>query len=181
MVAMSVFLVVVAGVFACHLFGMRMMEITRTKLNTSRDARKTLNLLISEVRAAKVVLIGTGTLTTFAEVGNNLTQSGNGIQICLTTNTNTFIRYFVDNSSKSLKRVTNGSSLATTVATSITNTIAFAAEDYSGKRLTNEQNNCVVDVTLQFSRLENATVPMGSTNYFKSYQLKTKISRRTLD
>ena len=78
-----------------NIFGLRMMQITRAKLGANDEARKAIGKLVSEVRSAKLVKIGTGSLSTFTEVGVDTLQKGSALQLyTIDDNTNQFIRYF---------------------------------------------------------------------------------------
>ena len=180
MITMALVLIVLAAVLSCHLFGMRLFEVTKAKLGASDEARGAISTLISEIRSAKVLRIGSGTLASFAEVIPNQPQVGNAIQIYPSLNTNAFIRYFWDASDQKLKRATNDATEAYVVAHAISNQIVFTAEDYSGRILTNHENNRVIGLSLQFYQLQYPAVPIGPGNHYDYYQLRTKITRRAL-
>jgi len=114
--------------------------------------------MMGEIREAKILRIGSGNLTGFNEVGVNTQQIGSAIQIYPTLNTNTFVRYYWDSADKRLKRTVNGSSFTAIVANSITNQLVFTAEDSGGNILTNNENNRVIGLTLQFYQLEYPVV-----------------------
>lgn len=177
----SLLMLIMAGMLGVHIGGLRMYEITRAKLGASDDARRALNLLITEVKEAKTVRIGSGGLGGFTEVSPNAPQIGSAIQIYATTNTNTFVRYFWNSTSRQLERTTNGSSSATVVAHAITNSLVFRAENAQGVLLTNNQNNRVISLQLQFNQLINPAVQIGPGQLFDSYQIRSKITRRALE
>jgi len=178
MITMALVLIVLAAVLSCHLFGMRLFELTKAKLGASDEARGAISTLISEIRSAKKLRIGSGTLASFAEVIPNQPQVGNAIQIYPTINTNSFIRYFWDSTDQKLKRATNDAAEAYVVAHSISNQIVFTAEDYAGQVLTNNDNNRVIGLSLQFYQLQYPAVSIGPGNHYDYYQLRTKITRR---
>lgn len=181
MVSMAILMVVLAGVLSAHLFGGRLFQITRGKLGANQEARKALSLLIDEVRSAKLVKVGTGTAVSFAEPGLNQAQTGSALQVYAGTDTNSFVRYFWDAGGKQLKRMVNGAGAVSVVAHSITNSVIFAAEDYSGRVLTNNQNNRVIAMTLQFYQIQYPIIFIGPGQYFDFYQLSTRITRRALE
>ncbi len=181
LVTMAVMLIVMAAVLSCHMFGFRMFEITKAKLGASDEARAAVSAMVSEIRSAKLLRIGDGNLGNFTEVGINSQQQGSAIQIHPTTDTNSFVRYFWDSADNKLKRTTNGATSIFVVANSISNQMVFTAEDYAGNILTNNENNRVIGVTLQFFQLQYPAVAIGPGNYFDFYQLRTKITRRTLE
>ena len=181
MVTMGVTLLVMAGVLSSHMFGLRMFEMTKAKLGASDEARAAISKMIDEVRGAKVLRIGQGDLASFTEVAVNASQSGSAIQIHPTTNLNSFVRYFWDVADNKLKRTTNGASSVSVVAHAISNQMVFTSEDYRGVILTNNENNRVIGLTLQFYQLQYPAVSIGPGNYYDFYQLRTKITRRTLE
>lgn len=180
MISLSLFSVLLLILISVHLFGLRLFEITRAKLSANDDARRALNRLMSEVRSAKIIRIGSGNAQTFTEIPPNTLQEGSAIQINATTNTNTFVRYFLDPSAHRLDRVTDRSAVQP-IADYITNTLIFTSEDFAGNILTNNENNRVIGLTLQFYQLEYPLAPIGQGYLFDFYQLHTRITRRMLE
>jgi Tfp pilus assembly protein PilW len=181
MIAGTLLTVILAGMVTAHLFGMRMFEITKAKLGANDEARQAITLMMNEIRTAKLVEIGSGNLTNFTEIPVNTPQRGSAVQIYPTVSTNQYVRYFWDEESKKLKRTTNGSTSVSIVANSITNNIVFAAEDQAGNTLTNNENNRVIALTLQFYQIQYPIVQIGPGQYYDFYQLRTKITRRALE
>jgi hypothetical protein len=181
MVTMVLILMVTTAVFATHIFGLRMFEMVKAKLGASDEARAAISAMIAEIRSAKIIRIGTGDLSSFTEIAPTASQIGNSIQIYSTTSTNNYVRYYWDNTDQKLKRTTNGLSFVKIVANSISNNLVFTSEDYTGNVLTNNENNRVIGLTLHFYQLEFPYVKIGPGNYYDFYQLRTKITRRTLE
>jgi prepilin-type N-terminal cleavage/methylation domain-containing protein len=181
MVTMSLFMMVMAGVLGAHLFGARLFEITKAKLGANDEARHAISMLSDEIRTAKLVKIGRGNLSGFTEVAPTVEQVGSAIQIHQTTDTNNFIRYFWDAGDSRLKRTTNGSTAVSIVANSITNEMVFTSEDFTGRILTDNENNRVIGLTLRFYQIAYPTVQIGPGHYYDFYQLRTKITRRALE
>lgn len=181
LISTGIFVFLIAGLLSSHIFGIKLFEISKAKLVASEDARKAVSSMVTEIRNAKILRIGNGTLTSFTEVGVDSSQVGSAIQIYPTTNTNTYVRYFWSNVDKKLKRTTNGTSAFEVIANSVSNQMVFSAEDYAGNILTNNENNRVISLLLQFYQLENPLIPIGPGNYYDYYQLRTKITRRTLE
>ena len=96
LVAMSIMVLVLIGVLAVQFFGMKLFQLTKSKLGASDDARKAIDLLVTEIRVAKMIRIGNGGLGSpnFTDCGPNTPQQGGAIQIYATTNTNSFVRYY---------------------------------------------------------------------------------------
>jgi prepilin-type N-terminal cleavage/methylation domain-containing protein len=181
LVAMGIFVGLMAMMMVANMFGIRMHEMTKVKLGASDEARRAVNLLSSEIRSAKIIRIGNGNATEFAEVPINTPQQGSAIQIHPTTNTADFVRYFWDNADSRLKRTLNGSNIVTVVANFITNQLVFTSEDGLGNVLTNNQNNRVIGLKLEFYQLQYPVTKIGPGNYYDYYRLSTKVTRRALE
>lgn len=181
LVTMTLFLIVMAAIISSHAFGLKMYELTKSKLGASDEARSAISKLMGEVRNGKVIRIGNGNLSSFTEVPIDTTQKGSAIQIYPTTSTNTFVRYFWDSSDRKVKRTTDGASSVQVVVNSVSNEFVFTAEDYRGNILTNNENNRVIGLTFQFYQLQYPIVAIGPGKLYDFYQLRTKITRRTLE
>ena len=58
LIAMTVFLLMVGGIIAANLFGLRMFQITETKLNVTTWSRQTIEEISAEVHACNTVWVG---------------------------------------------------------------------------------------------------------------------------
>jgi prepilin-type N-terminal cleavage/methylation domain-containing protein len=182
LVTMAIFAIVVGGFLALHLSGLKMQEVTRMKLGASDDARRSLSRLVDDVRGAGLVRVGQGTVESFVEAAPGTAQAGNAIQVYpLKSDTNRYVRYVLDLDDQRLKRVESDSDAVIVLAHAVTNDAPFAAEDHNGHLQTNAFNNRVIDLTLQFGQLMNPNMAVGPGNYYDSYQLRTKITRRALE
>lgn len=171
---MTVFLLVVGGIVSANLFGLRMFQITETKLNVTTWSRQTIEQITGEIHACNslsILTIDTNGNSTGLLDGE--TQQGNALQIYPTANTNNYIVYFVNLADQTFRR-TDQSSNTVILADSVTNTIAFSAQDFSGNVLTNIQNNQVIHLTLEFYQPERF---MQGADYYK---LETAVTRRGL-
>lgn len=180
LVTMVTMVVVMGALMANYLYGLKMVEFTKPKLGASDEARNAISLLVQEIRSAFLIRIGEGSLATFKEVDPNTPQVGSAIQIYPTTNLTNFVRYYWDPADRKLKRTSDGLASVFVVANSVSNQLVFTAEDFSGRVLTNNYNNRVVGLTLQFYQIQYPIVPVGEGNYYDYYQLRTKITRRTI-
>jgi len=179
LVTMSIIVLVTGAMLAVHLCGLQMFELTKVKLGASDDARTALGKLSSEIRSAKIIRIGEGTATSFTEAGQDQPQRGGAIQIYSSTNTNFYVRYYLDGDNL-MRNVTNSTAVST-VAHSISNNIVFTAENFRGQTLTSNQNNRVIALSMQFYELQNPPIQIGVGKYYDFYQLRTKMTRRTLE
>jgi len=179
MVTCMIALVIVAALMSSYMYGMRMFEVVKPKLATSDQARHTISKMIGEVRSAGSIQVGTGSETRFTPAGLNTRQQGNAIQIFPNvTTTNSFIRYFRDDSDDTLRRVTNLDAESTVMARDVTNSIPFTSEDFTGNVHTNRQSSRVIGLNLQFSSLPYTTAKAGPGALYDHYQLRTRITRR---
>ena len=178
LVAVSIFLLVVAGSIVSHVYGLKMFDATQSKLDANTSSGRAIDQLSTDIRSAYNLQIGTGSLNTFSQAADNSLQSGNAIQLYTSSSTNTFIRYYWDSAATNLNRVTNGSSSANIVAKSISSGSIFSLEDYAGNVLLHNQNGGVIGINLSYYGLQYAGAPAvhGGTNI--TYQVKTKVNRR---
>ncbi|HWY77955.1 MAG TPA: hypothetical protein VN281_20235 [Verrucomicrobiae bacterium] len=189
LVSASLFLLLVGGVVYGYMFGLSMYQVTRVKLGASDDARKSFIRLTDEIRSAWQVQVGNGSQSSFTQVASNALQRGNALQIYMqTSDTNTWIRYWYQTNSSPTNTTTllriqswQFTNDILTVCHSITNIVPlFTSEDASGNILSNNVNNRVIGVTLQFYQLEYPRINVGPGSYYDFYQLHTRITRRTL-
>ena len=178
LIAMTVFLLVLIGVIEANVFGLKMFQITKTKLNVTTWSRQTADQIETQIHACNTVWVGN--LTTndvFDGLLDGEEQRGNAILIYPTANSNNFTLYFVNLSDQTFRRRVATASGTNTVilADSVTNTIAFSAQDFSGNVLTNIQNNRVIHLTLEF--YQPARFLLGA-DYYK---LETTMTRRALE
>ncbi len=181
MVASALFSLVILGSVGANIFGLRMYGITKAKLGASDEAREAVSRLVNEVRGAKVVRVGNGSLSSFTPIPMGQAQAGNALQIFPTTNSTPFIRYFWDSTDTRFKRTSDGAGASVVVANFITNQIVFRAEDHLGNVMTNGQNNRVVNLKLEFYQIQYPIVNIGPGGLFDYYKLETRITRRALE
>ncbi|MBI5385759.1 MAG: hypothetical protein HZA90_13855 [Verrucomicrobia bacterium] len=180
MITLAVFIVTLGGVMASHLYGLRMAQVICPKLGASDEARAAVSKLVEEVRSAKILRVGTGSLQGFAEIPVNTPQRGNSIQIYPSLETNAWVRYFWDSTDNRLKRTTNGASSTMVVANAVSNQLVFTAEDYAGRILTNNYDNRIIGLKLEFFQIQYPKTAVGPGNYYDYYQLHTRIARRSI-
>ncbi len=177
LMATMVFMFMVGGIIAANLFGLRMFQVTQTKLNVTTWSRETVGKIADEVRSCNSVWIGNiSTNGVFEWLLDGETQQGTGLFIYPTTDTNSYIVYFVNPSDETFRQTVATPSGTNTVilASSVTNTIVFTAQDLSGNVLTNNQNNRVIHLDLEFYQPERFMV---GADYYK---LETSVTRRAL-
>jgi prepilin-type N-terminal cleavage/methylation domain-containing protein len=178
LIATTVFLLMIGGIIAANMFGLRMFQVTETKLNVATWSRETTDKISSEVHACDTVLVGNVNSTNgdFEELLDGEAQQGNGLLIYPTTNTDNFTIYFVNSPDETFRQTVAAPGGTNTVilADSVTNAMVFSVQDYSGNVLTNNQNNRVIHFTLEFYQPARF---MQGADYYK---LETSMTRRAL-
>ncbi len=215
LLAMGIFSAVIAAMCATQLFGLRVYTLAATKLSATAGCRKALNAVRDQIRQANQVNIGNcpGDYTTFNWLGISNNQVGNAVKVFPfasynpnSWDTNNFILFYLDytGGTNFLKQYTHTIKATIAGATTnyttnislvslagyITNLDIFAAQDYNGTVLTNEEqldaidNRLVVYMKLQFNQWEYPIAYVttngvtGFGNMYDFYQLRTKITRR---
>jgi len=174
LIAMAVFVLLVAGIVAANLFGLRMFQVNETKLKAAEWARNTFGKLTDEVRFCDAVYVGNMTTNGFAGLLDGETQQGTSLLIYPTTNTASYIVYYVNPPDQTFRRATDQPGTAIILAESVTNSPIFSVQDLWGNVLTNSQNNRVIHLKLEF--LQPARFMQGP-DYYK---LETSVTRRAL-
>lgn len=151
-VAVAVSAVVAGGILAIYLFGAKIQLFVQAKLNAADKSRQAVSLFTRDVREAAGFDIGTGSASNFTAVAAGQPRQGNAIQIYSSTNAATFVRYFVDATDQSLKRMPNDAAQARVIAESVTNLLVFTAEDAFGNVTTNQPHIEVAGMQLMFNQ-----------------------------
>jgi type II secretory pathway pseudopilin PulG len=180
MIAMVTSITVMGGALAAYLYALNMVKATQPKLTASDEARKAHGQFTADVRSAFSVRVGDMAGGTFTPAKVPGLQTGNALRIYPTTNTNAVVFYVLDPSRKTLRREARPKGGSVIVATGVTNTVAFTAENYRGIVCTNEIDNFVVGLTLQFDHINQAGTKVAEGSYYDWYQLRAKATRRTL-
>jgi type II secretory pathway pseudopilin PulG len=181
MMTMAVFSLVAVGLIQFHLFGLTQDSLVQSKLGASDQARTALARLSSEIRSAKILRVGSGNGTNFTPIGYGTNQQGTALQICFTTDTNDYVRYFFDTAQSELRRAEAGVAGSTLVAEYLTNSLFFRAEDYLGNVLVDGSHSYTIRVMLQFYQYKYPLTTVGPGNYYDYYKLEFKATRRAHD
>jgi type II secretory pathway pseudopilin PulG len=176
----AIFSLLVIGMVATQLFGMRMYNISQTKLTLTANARKVLNHVRDEVRAGQVIAVGNADSSSFTGIADNTPRAGNALKICASAaNTNQFVYYFLDTTNACLKRVTSANpGKAEIIADHLSNTTAFQAEDCQGNVVLNDQGNEIIQINLSFQQWEYPSTLATNGAVYGYYQLQTSVSPR---
>ncbi|MCL4180838.1 MAG: hypothetical protein KJ072_24210 [Verrucomicrobia bacterium] len=178
MIATSIFMLVVAGVIASNLFGLRMIELTEPKQQAAQRARELVNLLSDDIGTGWLVEVGNEDAGGFVPVPLGESKRGNALRIYYNSDTNDFVTYFQDTVSGELLRYSSLAPEAALVARGVINPLVFTGEDAAANVLTNHRTAMVIGVQLQFSELERTGTPVGPDHTYKSYEFQTRLSWR---
>jgi hypothetical protein len=182
MVTMAIFGFVVIGILGLHIFGLKLNKMVDVKLQATEDSRRAVSRLVTDIHGAGVVRIGTGDATSFTEAGFNAAQRGNAVQIYpIKTNTTKYVRYYLDTGSKQLMRLDSAAPTPRFVSGWVTNTQVFTSEDFAGNVLSNNFNNRVIGIDLEFYKLDNPMIHFSKGSYYDYYRLQTRVTRRALE
>lgn len=181
MVSMALLGMMTVALLSSHLLGLRMFNISATKLGASEGARKALSRVRDDIRTAKMLYVGTGDASAFTRADLGDPREGNALQIYPTASTNTFVRYYLDADSQALCRVASAAATPEIIANFITNTVPFRAEDYAGNVLTTDFNNRIVLMQLDFYQWQFPVASAGVGAFYDYYHLQTRMTRRTIE
>ncbi len=188
MTATAVFLMVMTAIIYTYIFALNLHETDKIKLGASDDARKAIIGLVNQIRSATTITIGEGNVTNFVPCATNGIQQGNALQICPTNTNSIWLQYYYETNSASsnyskllFTSYTNPGLYNLVIGHSMTNAVPlFSSEDSYGNILSNNLNNRVIGMYLQFFQIEYPIVHIGPTDYYQYYQLHTRITRRML-
>jgi len=178
MVSMTIFSLVIAGMIAGHVFGLKVFQLTRSNLGAADSGRVLSMRLGTDVRSAEYIKIGRGDRKSFQELSPGDIQEGNAIQIYYSFDTNDFSRYYIDAENGNLMSVSADGSELKLMAEGLLNQNVFHAEDATGRTLSNRQNSFVLGLILQFNKVPGSDTPVGKGKYYDSFQWQMKVATR---
>jgi hypothetical protein len=174
-IATALFALLVLGIVSVNLFGLRWYQVGQNRLLDTGSAREAIARMSGELRNCTSAIVGNVSNGVFlAHVSGEL-QTGNGLMIYATTNTNDYVLYFVNASNQTFIRFATDTGTNSTIAQSVTNSVIFQAQDCLGNVLTNNQNNLVIHCSLQFY---SAPPQSPGADY---YQLQTSVAPRSMN
>ena len=185
----GIFALLVIGMVSSEIYGLRVSTLAATKLVATSGAREVITSLRDQIREANLVYIGncSSDWTTYTDITNG-NQQGNAVEIYPTTNSAPYLICYLDKTTSTNRLMlynsgTNGEGTTRDLCDYITNALPFDAEDLYGHVLTNNQNNRVIGITMQFSKWAFPIARIRGTNFneYQFYQLRTKTTRRAID
>jgi hypothetical protein len=156
------------GFMYTQIFLLRYDEMTCSKLGASDNARKGFDMLLQDIRSSKKWEVGNGNLHSFSPIAAGNNQQGTALQLHLSTDTNIYIRYYLDTSTSKLCRIHSGDITPRVIAESLTNTVIFTSEDYRGAIVSDYSYKNVIHTKLQFYQYQYPLTKVGP-NYFYNY------------
>ena len=181
LITIAVFALLVAATVSLQLFASHTYTIAQTKLAATDSGRRALNQVRDEIRSGKLLYVGNGNASSFSLLAGNAPRIGNALRICPTANTNTFTYYYLDTNSCCLNRMVSSNTSVEVISWYITNSLVFQAEDFQGNVVTNDVNNRVIRVTLQYYRWEYPLTQLGAGCMYDYFQVQTRMARRLIE
>lgn len=181
MVAMSVFSLAILGVFYAHIFGLKQDRLIASKLGASDQSRRAFDIMVRDIRSAKIWAIGNGSGTTFTPVNNGSAQRGNALQLSLTTDTNKYIIYYFNTNSFELRRRRSGASTTTLVCSYLTNAMYFQAENHRGSIQTDLSHKGVINCSMEFAQYQYPLTRVGQGYLYDYYKMSFKVTPHVPD
>lgn len=179
LLTMAVSVLISVAIVASQLYGIRMTELTQTRIHSSDKARQLMRLLTADIQSAHLIRVGAGSYSSFTEAAAETPHQGNAMQIYPSSDPNVFVRYFRATDDLKLKRMKSDGSLAE-IAIGISNAVVFTVEDIAGNVLTDHPHNAVIGIDLQFLQLENPDLPVGPQHHYQSYRFRTRLAQPKL-
>jgi len=181
MVTMVVFGLTIVALIYSNLYGMRQDELVNSKLGASDSSRRGFEVLMRDVRSAKIWLLGNGNLSSFTPVANGSAQQGNALKVCLSTDTNTYILYYFDTSARQLRRGHSGAGATKMIAQNLTNAMYFRAEDYRGVMQYDLSHKDVIHVWMEFAQFQYPMTKVGPGYYYDYYKMEFRLTSHVPD
>jgi len=196
MIAATLMTVIVIGaVMSANFLGLREDQLIESKAGASDTSRKTVNALLSDIRAAKGYNIGSFAANTFSNCAANALQQGGAVILYPLLNiTNQgvdksrYIVYYFDVtqtnvSNGQLVRYDNigGSNITSVVASNLISPLYFTSEDYLGNVQNTRTYKGVVHATLQFRQFLYPLTTVGSNCLYDSYRIDCRATPHSPD
>jgi hypothetical protein len=179
--------VILLGLFAVHLMGLREVRLLESKAGASDSARRNINQLRNDIYAAKGWQIGSWNGTNFVAVTNGANQQGTALIIyplIITSNQivdlSKYIVYYFDSSELANKNngrlwyynSTNGVNLIS--ISNLIDPLLFTGENYRGSTQTVRTYKSVIHATFQYSQFQYPLTQVGTNSLFNSYRIDVR-------
>lgn len=182
MIAAALMMVIVAGVMSAHFLGLRESQLLESKAGVNDTARRAVNQLLQDIRAAKGYDIGTMSGTNFTLITNGILQ-GAGLKlysVVISTNQavdpNKYLIYYFDSNHLAsangmLWRMNSTNGVPAVTVSNLINTLYFTSEDYFGRTQTVRTYKGVIHATLDFCQFQYPLVAVGSNGLYDTYRI----------
>jgi prepilin-type N-terminal cleavage/methylation domain-containing protein len=187
MVAMSIFSLATIALVYTHLFALRQNQLVNSKLGASDQSRRSFDLLSRDVRSCKIWQVGNGLVSTngnvssFTPIPNGTAQQGTALKVHLTTDTNIYAIYCFDTNSCELRRMHSGVAGSKLIASHLTNSMYFRAENYRGDIQTDLTHKGVINVVMQFFQYQYPTTLVGPGCLYDYYKMEFRLASHIPD
>jgi hypothetical protein len=181
MVASGLFALVVIGSVYTQMYAMRQDQWVNSKIGASEMARLSFNALANDIRSAKIWQIGNGNLTSFTGFPLGTNQCGNALKLSMTTDTNQYYLYYFDTNKLMLYRGHSGATNTTCLASHLTNTMYFQAQNYHGDNQTTLTHKGVIYVFMQFCEYQYPITKIGPGCLYDYYNMQLRLTPHTPD
>jgi len=176
----AIFSIVVLAMVYTQIFGLRQDSLAQSKLGASDASRRGFDQLALDIRSAKTWSVGNMVSSTYTALADGESQQGTAIELFLTTNLNSYVRYyFVTNQGKLYRVHTNQAPQM--ICKNLTNSLYFQAEDYRGVVQTSLSHKCVIHVMLQFAQYQYPQTIVGPGNYYDFYKMEFRLTPHVPD
>lgn len=174
----AIFSMVILAMVSTQIFGLKQDMLGQSKLGASDASRKGFGQMGIDVRTSKVWRVGDVVSgTNFVAIPNGTTQRGTAVQLHLTDDTNYYIRYyFVTNNSRGALYRQRSGGTRSLVATNLTGSLFFEAENYRGVVQSSYSYKSVIHVMLQFAQYQYPTVTVGTGQYYDYYKMEFRLT-----
>jgi type II secretory pathway pseudopilin PulG len=185
LVVSTTLVIVIGSVIMANLFGLSMATRQQIWLGATDDSAQAISTLMSDIRSAVTMAVGTYSSGTFVTNATTNQQSGSALMIYTSTNLTPSVLYYYNTTTSNLMRNYTGASSITSYsmvsANPITNDLThpiFTEVDYTGTPLSNGTPVASVSIYLSFLKLQDPQVVIESGSVVDLYQIITTVSPR---
>jgi prepilin-type N-terminal cleavage/methylation domain-containing protein len=184
-ITMLIFSMVVLAVVYVNMIGLKLDQLTNSKLGASDDTRRTMGLMSKEMRSATGFAIGNGTGgSTFTQIPGGTTQRGNSLRIYTSQDNSRYVDYFFQAMTLpsgqiegQLRRRYVADTTSTVVAKYLTtNSMFFQEEGFDGTVKTGYDYKSLVHVTLDFYQFQFPMTRVGTGYYYDEYMVDYRLT-----
>jgi len=188
MITAGVFSLLSIGLVYTQMLCLRQDQLVNSKLGASDESRKGFNLLMRDIRSAKIWEVGTTDPdgSNFTPIDLDTPQQGNALRLSYTTNFNDGVIYYFDTSDMAndggkLDRLALSSGTANRIARDLTNTMFFRAENFAGVVQTNRTHKGVIKVRMEFAQYQYPLTKVGPGLLYDYYKMEFKLTSHCPD